>query len=96
MLASILKEVGQIPSASAGRLGAALAADTAFLASLGVMDYSLLLGVDRQNRQLVVGIIDFVRQVRASLELLPPPPPHTIAHTHARTHYGTSGIMWSS
>ena len=41
----------------------ALAADTAFLASLGVMDYSLLLGVDRQNRQLVVGIIDFVRQV---------------------------------
>ena len=27
------------------------------------MDYSLLLGVDRQNRQLVVGIIDFVRQV---------------------------------
>ena len=42
---------------------AALEADTAFLASLGVMDYSLLLGVDRQNRQLVVGIIDFVRQV---------------------------------
>ena len=45
------------------RLESALAADTAFLASLGVMDYSLLLGVDRQNRQLVVGIIDFVRQV---------------------------------
>ena len=45
------------------RLDAALAADTAFLAGLGVMDYSLLLGVDRQNRQLVVGIIDFVRQV---------------------------------
>ena len=31
------------------------------------MDYSLLLGVDRQNRLLVVGIIDFVRQVRAQL-----------------------------
>ena len=30
------------------------------------MDYSLLLGVDRQNRQLVVGIIDFVRQVGAT------------------------------
>lgn len=31
------------------------------------MDYSLLLGVDRQNRQLVVGIIDFVRQVWSML-----------------------------
>lgn len=36
--------------------------DTAFLASLGVMDYSLLCGVDRQGGVLTVGIIDYVRQ----------------------------------
>ena len=53
------------------RLDAALAADTAFLAGLGVMDYSLLLGVDRQNRLLVVGIIDFVRQVRRQANAWP-------------------------
>ncbi len=44
---------------------AALWADTAFLAGQGVMDYSLLVGVDRPNRTLVVGIIDFLRQARA-------------------------------
>ena len=38
-------------------------ADTAFLASMGVMDYSLLVGVDRNNHTLVIGIIDFIRQV---------------------------------
>ena len=37
--------------------------DTAFLSGLGVMDYSLLLGVDRGRRELVVGIIDYCRQV---------------------------------
>ncbi|KAK9860376.1 hypothetical protein WJX84_010202 [Apatococcus fuscideae] len=37
-------------------------ADTAFLASMGVMDYSLLVGVDRNNHTLVIGIIDFIRQ----------------------------------
>ena len=45
------------------RLEEALWADTAFLAALGVMDYSLLVGIDRESSQLVVGIIDFVRQV---------------------------------
>ena len=44
---------------------AALWADTAFLAGQGVMDYSLLVGVDRPGRVLVVGIIDFLRQVRS-------------------------------
>lgn len=43
---------------------AALWADTAFLAGQGVMDYSLLVGVDRPGRVLVVGIIDFLRQAR--------------------------------
>ncbi|KAK3130019.1 hypothetical protein QOZ80_6BG0487890 [Eleusine coracana subsp. coracana] len=36
--------------------------DTSFLASLDVMDYSLLVGVDEEKKELVVGIIDFLRQ----------------------------------
>ncbi|KAG8380214.1 hypothetical protein BUALT_Bualt07G0170100 [Buddleja alternifolia] len=36
--------------------------DTAFLASIDVMDYSLLVGVDEEKQQLVLGIIDFMRQ----------------------------------
>ena len=42
---------------------AALWADTAFLAGQGVMDYSLLVGVDCPGATFVVGIIDFLRQV---------------------------------
>ncbi|WCJ39304.1 1-phosphatidylinositol-3-phosphate 5-kinase FAB1B [Euphorbia peplus] len=36
--------------------------DTSFLASIDVMDYSLLVGVDEQKHELVLGIIDFMRQ----------------------------------
>ncbi|XP_042381807.1 putative 1-phosphatidylinositol-3-phosphate 5-kinase FAB1C isoform X2 [Zingiber officinale] len=36
--------------------------DTSFLASIGVMDYSLLVGVDETQNELVIGIIDFLRQ----------------------------------
>ncbi|XP_078441389.1 1-phosphatidylinositol-3-phosphate 5-kinase FAB1A isoform X2 [Wolffia australiana] len=36
--------------------------DTAFLASVDVMDYSLLVGVDEERGELVLGIIDFMRQ----------------------------------
>ncbi|XP_062111069.1 putative 1-phosphatidylinositol-3-phosphate 5-kinase FAB1C [Humulus lupulus] len=36
--------------------------DTAFLASVDVMDYSLLVGVDDERKELVLGIIDFMRQ----------------------------------
>lgn len=36
--------------------------DTSFLASIDVMDYSLLVGVDEENHELILGIIDFVRQ----------------------------------
>ncbi|XAR49833.1 1-phosphatidylinositol-3-phosphate 5-kinase [Bertholletia excelsa] len=36
--------------------------DTSFLASIGVMDYSLLVGVDEEKHELVLGIIDFMRQ----------------------------------
>ncbi|KAI8905141.1 hypothetical protein EDD86DRAFT_212309 [Gorgonomyces haynaldii] len=34
--------------------------DTEFLASQNVMDYSLLVGVDDTNQQLVIGIVDFI------------------------------------
>ncbi|KAI5081874.1 hypothetical protein GOP47_0001617 [Adiantum capillus-veneris] len=36
--------------------------DTAFLASVDVMDYSLLVGLDEGRQELVLGIIDFMRQ----------------------------------
>lgn len=36
--------------------------DTAFLASVDVMDYSLLVGLDEEKHELVIGIIDFMRQ----------------------------------
>ncbi|KAK8958389.1 1-phosphatidylinositol-3-phosphate 5-kinase FAB1B [Platanthera guangdongensis] len=36
--------------------------DTSFLASIDVMDYSLLVGVDEENHELILGIIDFMRQ----------------------------------
>ncbi|GLJ13693.1 hypothetical protein SUGI_0218340 [Cryptomeria japonica] len=36
--------------------------DTSFLASIDVMDYSLLVGVDEDRCELVLGIIDFMRQ----------------------------------
>lgn len=36
--------------------------DTSFLNSINVMDYSLLVGVDEEQQELVLGIIDFVRQ----------------------------------
>ncbi|KAK7275501.1 hypothetical protein RIF29_16620 [Crotalaria pallida] len=36
--------------------------DTGFLASVDVMDYSLLVGVDEEKHELVIGIIDFMRQ----------------------------------
>ncbi|XWS26524.1 hypothetical protein CRYUN_Cryun26dG0038900 [Craigia yunnanensis] len=36
--------------------------DTSFLAFIDVMDYSLLVGVDEEKHELVLGIIDFMRQ----------------------------------
>ncbi|KAL0877824.1 hypothetical protein Bca101_027530 [Brassica carinata] len=36
--------------------------DTNFLASVDVMDYSLLVGFDEERQELVLGIIDFMRQ----------------------------------
>ncbi|KAL0271738.1 UNVERIFIED_CONTAM: hypothetical protein PYX00_008735 [Menopon gallinae] len=39
----------------------AIESDTQFLASQTVMDYSLLVGLDENKRELVVGIIDYIR-----------------------------------
>lgn len=36
--------------------------DTSFLNAINVMDYSLLVGVDKKQQQLVFGIIDYLRQ----------------------------------
>lgn len=53
----------QVEQGVHAELERALWSDTAFLSSLGVMDYSLLVGVDKATNTLVVGIIDFIRQV---------------------------------
>lgn len=53
----------QVDQAAHAHLEAVLWRDTAFLAGLGVMDYSLLVGLDSQQHRLVIGIIDFIRQV---------------------------------
>jgi hypothetical protein len=45
------------------KLEKALWADSTFLPALGVMDYSLLMGIDTASGLLVGGIIDSVRQV---------------------------------
>ncbi|CAL9060101.1 putative 1-phosphatidylinositol-3-phosphate 5-kinase FAB1C [Musa acuminata AAA Group] len=44
------------------RLERAVWNDTSFLASIYVMDYSLLVGIDETHKELVIGIIDFMRQ----------------------------------
>ncbi|KAJ1286455.1 hypothetical protein BS78_03G353100 [Paspalum vaginatum] len=36
--------------------------DTSFLSNMNVMDYSLFVGVDKQKKELVFGIIDYLRQ----------------------------------
>ncbi|KAK9746951.1 FYVE zinc finger [Popillia japonica] len=42
-------------------LTAAIQNDTEFLSAQSVMDYSLLVGLDIENKELVVGIIDYIR-----------------------------------
>jgi hypothetical protein len=36
--------------------------DTLFLSTINVLDYSILVGIDQEKMELVVGIIDFMRQ----------------------------------
>jgi 1-phosphatidylinositol-3-phosphate 5-kinase len=42
-------------------LRTALYNDTLFLSNLNVMDYSLVVGVDVDRHELVVGIVDYIR-----------------------------------
>ena len=35
--------------------------DTLFLSKLDIMDYSLLVGINAETKELVVGIVDFIR-----------------------------------
>ncbi|OLY83113.1 1-phosphatidylinositol 3-phosphate 5-kinase fab1 [Smittium mucronatum] len=39
----------------------AITRDTLFLSNMNVMDYSLLVGIDEENDELVIGIVDFIR-----------------------------------
>jgi len=50
-------------------LGQAVWNDTAFLSSLNVMDYSLVVGIDQENEELVVGIIDYMRRYTLDKQL---------------------------
>lgn len=43
-------------------LNACVHNDTLFLTSVNVVDYSLLVGLDIDKNELVVGIIDYIRQ----------------------------------
>jgi hypothetical protein len=49
-------------SSSISSLQQGLQNDTAFLSAMGIMDYSLLVGIDEENYEVVVGIIDYFRQ----------------------------------
>lgn len=40
--------------------------DTLFLSIVNVVDYSILVGFDENTHEVVVGIIDYMRQVRYS------------------------------
>ncbi|KAL5222683.1 hypothetical protein ABZP36_027396 [Zizania latifolia] len=44
------------------RLERAIWNDTSFLATADVMDYSHLVGIDEEKKELVIGIIDYLRQ----------------------------------
>lgn len=41
--------------------------DTLFLSIVNVVDYSILVGFDENTHEVVVGIIDYMRQVRLYL-----------------------------
>ncbi|GLI58582.1 hypothetical protein VaNZ11_000210 [Volvox africanus] len=51
-----------VDARSRHQMEAAVWADTSFLAGQDVMDYSLLVGVDKENGVLALAIIDFIRQ----------------------------------
>jgi len=69
LLESMMDHPLCISTADSAELEAALWSDTAFLARLGVMDYSLLVGADSSQSTLVVGVIDFIRQYTIDKQL---------------------------
>ncbi|KAL7609903.1 hypothetical protein Lser_V15G12126 [Lactuca serriola] len=58
-----------VDSRSLWELHLAIQNDTSFLHFINVMDYSLLVGVDAENKEIVCGIIDYVRQYTADKKL---------------------------
>lgn len=62
---NLMEFIGQSPlfvrEHSKKMLRASVWNDTLFLSKLNVMDYSLLVGIDEEREELVVGIVDFVR-----------------------------------
>ena len=50
-----------VDDVSKGMFGLAIWNDSYFLSQVSVMDYSILVGVDEEKSQLVVGIIDYIR-----------------------------------
>ena len=80
----------QVESAAHAALMKALWADTAFLAGQGVMDYSLIVGVDSPNGALVVGIIDFLRQVCTIF--FPPYPIPVAGNVQLLTHWSICAL----
>ena len=56
------------PAAKA-KFNMAVRQDTAFLQELQVVDYSLLIGVDSESGQLLVGIVDYCREFSFGLRL---------------------------
>jgi hypothetical protein len=45
----------------------AVSNDTFFLSIISVVDYSILVGFDEESHEIIVGIIDYMRQVREAL-----------------------------
>lgn len=68
-------------------LRTALWNDTLFLSNLNVMDYSLVVGVDTINKELVVGVVDFVSNrmaARCAVRAFTRPPPDATNCSHAQ------------
>ena len=61
----------------------AIQTDTYFLASQSVMDYSLLVGLDKERKELVVGIIGKYQCTNVALDLINIA---TFMVTHHRPH----------
>ena len=46
----------------------AVSNDTFFLSIISVVDYSILVGFDEDSHEIVVGIIDYMRQVNTTFK----------------------------